>query len=1269
MRSNFLRFVVCAMVALFLGGAVALAQLESGQIAGTVLDPTGAVVTNAAVAVRNVDTNAERNTVSSSTGAFLLPGLTPGHYVVTVTSGSFKPYTAKVEVAVGAHVTIDVKLSLSSSVIQVQVVAEGGVEVNTQTQELSQVIDGQQLQQLPSLTRDPYDFVGLSGNVSSGDSTGNTAGGGGQNLTNRGVGFAINGQRETGTEILLDGVENIAVFSDGVGEDVPVDAVQEYSVITNNYSAQFGRASGGVVNVTTKAGTNKFHGGVWEFNRLSAYTANTYGNDAANWAAAQQGDPTSPKGTYTRNQFGFQVDGPVLKNKLFFEVTTEWTKIRSAAVENEEIFDPSFIKLLPANAQNYFGTYGTGAVASTGVAATAGQVAGAGSFVSTDKNSCFFGVNSSKTDCLPFPGIGGVATPLNPSQPVFDNVTFHVPFNAGGGLPGNQYVLVGRADYNPTDKTSMFFRMGRESIVQENGTATYGAYPQYDVGTTSLNQSYLYSLNHTYSSSLFASFKASFTRYNTANSFDTTQTYTPNLMFVTPNDPATGGLISMPGLQNLSEPGEGGLPYGGPQNTIQIVPDISWTKGKHSLRFGGVYTYIQENAAYGAYVQAVEQLGANTLDSMNDLINADGNPIGSQLTAFDARVDPQGKYPCVANPSFWTTNDTVHDLNQTSGCTVTPPLSSANAARSYRYNDFAVYAEDSYRYTPKLTLNYGLRWEHYGVQHNNKSNLDSNFYFGTGQGLEAQTRSGQMFIADQSPAHGFWKARWGTFAPRVGFAYDVNGNGKTSVRGGFGMSYERNFGNVTFNASFNPPASAVLSPVCTAQTLTCTVGITNNDLGPLGLKGGASAPLPPAELRMPDPNIQVAQTQFWSLSLQHQITPSTVAQATYSGAHSVHLYDIENINQLGAGQVYLGDPITFSGDPDCPAANTIGSSWIANGGNYNPPYGDGNPNDPINNPINAPCFNRPNDQYSNINMRGSMGTGSYQSLLLGLQAQNIHSTGLDLVANYTWSHSLDDLSSTFGDSLQGGSGYIGSLGYTNLLQPKLDWGSSDYDIRQRLTISPIWATPWFKTGSAIEKETLGGWTISGIATIRTGTPFSVFDYTNDFTYYTVPRLTPASPITNYKVGSAQAIDPINHPNQFNSLTIPAPASTLPLNSTLGVSDFGPFPANMTHRNDFRGPGAWNVDVAVDKKFPITSTVNLEFRAEGFNILNHHNYYVNTTTLAYSAAVDNSSTTTPWSYTTPSPLGVTEEKGGLGSLATGGNNDERRFGQFSLRLSF
>jgi hypothetical protein len=260
-----------------------------------------------------------------------------------------------------------------------------------------------------------------------------------------------------------------------------------------------------------------------------------------------------------------------------------------------------------------------------------------------------------------------------------------------------------------------------------------------------------------------------------------------------------------------------------------------------------------------------------------------------------------------------------------------------------------------------------------------------------------------------------------------------------------------------------------------------------------------------------------------------------------------------------------------------------------------------------------------------------------------------------VTGNYTWSHALDDLSSTFGDSLQGGSGYIGSLGYTSLANPGLDWGSADFDVRNRLALSPIWETPWFKQGPMMEREALGGWTFSGIYTARTGSPFSVFDYDNDVTDYTVPRLTPATPLSSYSV--AKNPKPTGA-NLFNGLNIPLPASVTPLSSTLGISDYGPFPINMMRRNSLRGPGAWNYDMAMEKSFPITERVGMVFRAEGFNLLNHHNFYVNPTTLSYS---DVTPTTTP--------LFVSEEKGGLGTLAEGGNYDERRFGQFALRLTF
>jgi hypothetical protein len=787
---------------MLLTSAQLFGQLEDGKISGTVRDTSGAVIPEATVTVKSVATGAERSAQSGSIGQYLIPALTPGTYEVTVTNKGFKTFRTSVEVTVGGNATLDAQLEIGESTTVVEVVGGGATEVNTQTQEMSQVVDRQQMAQLPSLTRNAYDFVALSGNVSNGDSTSvnqgnNNVSGSGQNLTTRGVSFSLNGQRQSGTEILLDGVENVAVFTYAVGENVPIDSVQEYSVITNNFSAEYGRASGGVVNVTTRAGTNQIHGSAWEFNRLAAYTANTYANVVEG----------HPKGQYTRNQFGYLVGGPILKNKLFISQSTEWTRVRSQASLTQEIVDPSFLAMLPTNTRAYFAQFGTGAYPTSSVASTAGPLGIAGS------------------------QINGTGVPIATSQAVFDNVNYKANFDAGGGLPGNQYALVGRVDYNLSDQTQMFVRGGREYIDYLPGTVFYSPYPQYDVGFTDLNQSYLYSLTHTFNSSLLNNSKVSFTRFNIQDSFNTALVNTPSLELATPADPVTGGFIQMPGLENEG-PGAGGLPYGGPQNTLQFGDDLSWTKGKHNLKFGGMFTYIQLNVASGAYAQAEELLGPSFATSLTDLINSAGNPGGSQLSSFEVRVDPQGALPCPF--------DQFGNLITSPSCAVTPPLSPAADARSYRFKDWAVYAQDSFRLTPRLTVNYGLRYEHYGVQHNNHQNLDSNFYYGSGSGIEQQVQNGEVQLTQKSSTGQFWAPRWGTAAPRVGFAYDLLGNGKSSLRGGFGISYERNFGNVTYNASFNPPASAVVSANCAAGDVGCTTLVTNSNLGPLGLPGPAS---------------------------------------------------------------------------------------------------------------------------------------------------------------------------------------------------------------------------------------------------------------------------------------------------------------------------------------------------------------------------------------------------------------------------------------------
>src|SRR6185436_3778205 len=285
----------------------------------------GAVVAGASVVLKSVDTGAERRTTTSDAGTYVVTNLQPGIYDVRIEAQGFAPTTQRAQVTVGSKLSLDIALSAQASSEQLTVVAgDSGVAVNTETQMLSNTVTGRQIVELPTLTRNPYALVQLSGNVSPGDAS-DPAG-----ATVRGAGFAINGQRSASTNILLDGADDNNSFTASVGQSVPLDSVQEFQVITGNFSAEFGRASGGIVNVATKSGSNNFHGTIYEFNRVSALAATGF-NDNANGVK---------KGVFTRNQFGYSVGGPIKKDKLFFFNSTEWIRVRS---------NTAFISLVPTD--------------------------------------------------------------------------------------------------------------------------------------------------------------------------------------------------------------------------------------------------------------------------------------------------------------------------------------------------------------------------------------------------------------------------------------------------------------------------------------------------------------------------------------------------------------------------------------------------------------------------------------------------------------------------------------------------------------------------------------------------------------------------------------------------------------------------------------------------------------------------------------------------------------------------------------------------------
>lgn len=211
--------------------------------------------------------------------------------------------------------------------------------------------------------------------------------------------------------------------------------------------------------------------------------------------------------------------------------------------------------------------------------------------------------------------------------------------------------------------------------------------------------------------------------------------------------------------------------------------------------------------------------------------------------------------------------------------------------RNYQYNDGAVYAQDSWKVTPRFTLNLDLRWEYYGVQHNANPALDSNFVLGTGATIFDQIRNGSVKTASQGGV--FWKPDYKNFGPRVGFAYDLFGDGITSLRGGYGISHERNFGNVTFNSIQNPPAYGVVSIVSNVD-VPYTLPIFVDTAGPLS--GTGTKAFPTVSQCAINQNIQTAYAETWDFAVERQLARSQVLSLDYSGSHGVHLYDIANIN-------------------------------------------------------------------------------------------------------------------------------------------------------------------------------------------------------------------------------------------------------------------------------------------------------------------------------------------------------------------------------------
>jgi len=1050
----------------------AMAQSFTGSIRGTVTDPAGAVIPNATVMVMAVDTGQTRTATTNSLGEYIFPSLPPGTYKIRIAAQSFSAGEITAQLAVAQELRANAQLKVGPETESVQISAgEGGVTVETQNAELSNVVNQRQIAELPLITRNPYDLITLSAGATDGPDRGSG--------NQRGAGFAVNGLRSQSGNFLLDGGENNDTFTSTSGQSVPLDTIQEFRVQTSNFTAEFGRNAGYVANVVTKSGSNKFHGSVYEFNRNSALAANDSFNNANGL----------DKSFFNRNQFGFSIGGPVIADKTFFFGSGEWLKVRSSVDTPFYVPTPQLIGASSSATQNIFSTFNAPAI--TGRLITAGAL-GLNSLVDANGN------------------------PVDPSTPLFGRVNRPVPQDAGAGSPQNTFLWTGRVDHQFSDRTSFFGRYAYDREEDQLGSQSFSPYQGFDTLNKNRNQNLSLQLTHTWSPNIVTESRFVYNRLLNEQPLGSAPV-TPTFLISDIISQQTDGDTVLPGYFGTANLLGNAIPFGGPQNLYQWYTSLNYQRGDHSFKFGGQYVHIRDNRTFGAFENALADFG-----TVQDFIR--GN-----IQDYEIAVNPNGQLP---------------------GQVLNAPFTAPSFTRHFHYNEVGLFGEDTWKLTRHLTVNAGLRWEYFGILHSpgSEQSLDSNFYLGPGSNELQQIASGQFALTSSQTGdlqNRFYKPDYKDFGPRLGLAYDLRGDGKTVLRAGYGIYYDRNFGNVLFNVIQNPPNYAVL-----------IAGSGNNPLAPITANVDQYAALAAlsgqsysSSARAIDQNLRTAYSNVWNVNVQHELAGDYVVTLAYAGSNGIHLYSLNNINRAGSG-VLLGDP-----------------------GRLNPTI-------------------------SGINFRGNDGHSNYNSFQARVDSRYIKRAGLQFTAAYTWAHAIDNESSTFGDSYLLSRVGQGVFGFQDAFNPAGDKGDADFDVRHRFVTSFNWDIPFARDlHSHLLKKALNGWAMNGILSFRTGTPFTIFDTgqaNNNGQQAIRPTVNGALPT----VGALTPVAGVG--GTFNYLDLSSFVSTPSVN--------GPFIGTLG-RNTFRAPGMQSWNASFVRNIAITESKKLQFRAELFNLFNHPNLFL------------------------------------------------------------
>jgi hypothetical protein len=1094
---------------LLIAGFAGVAFAQTGSIQGTVVDSSGAVVQGADVIVRNLETNARRAVSSSANGVYSVPNLPVGHYEITAKKESFKAYhLSDIQLTVAQALGVDITLEAGTVTEEVMVRASDVPPVDLETSQISNLVDERTMKDLPLLTRNPYDLLLLS----PGTATTNGLGG-----------YTVNGSRDRNNNFLLDGVDNNDTSVPGAQGSVVLssspESAQEFRVITDTFNAEFGRNTGAIVDVVTKSGSNSLHGDAYEFGRWD------WLGGARDWFNKNT-DPETGKleklNPYIRNQFGYSIGGPIIKNKTFFFFNEEFNRFRTTLTNQATVPTQEF-KTGQFNYQTFDNNNNPVTVPVDLSQASL-------------ENS--FGLPADPT------GASVLALLPLPSLSNGDGYSGQLFFPSSDAQDSYQTVL--KLDHHLSDKHVLSVRLGYDHFQDPNAghfdilpggvggqseKAIAKALSANLVSTMSatLINNFNFGINH-----IFAGFNCN--GLDKLNSVSPLDKFGRGWDYLT--DPYTGfGCLALASDLQYRDTG-----------TTSYADDLTWVRGSHTMKFGADFRNIAESGPDGFF-------------SRRQVSLTPGLSFGFPLLDFGPNIPFD---PFVQDAAALYYGFVIGDLNAeffSKGGSQRIPLDD----RHFRQHEYSFFAQDAWKVRRNLTLSLGLRYQFNGVPYEEHANFSN---------LLTDPASFPVVFSVVGPGTGkmIYNNDYSGIEPRIGFSYDPKGNGKTAIRGAFGIFHDRVFGNLFGNARGNPPFEQDWSQQ-PFDTLAGT-GI----LVPIG--GGVFAlPSPPdttPSTTVPDgaqlgaivfdTHFKNSASSSWNFGIQRDIGWNSVLDVAYVGTKGSHIFRVMDGNPpdpaLAAQLVaYCSVPNAF----DCTPQDVTKGNLYTGADNGFLPF-----NAIAHNALVEPSYNR------------SISSSIYHSL----QAKITHrfSHGLQFQGSYTWAHAIDDA----GDPLNPAASNRSFPRNSRALYQER--GNSDNDIRHIAVVNYIYELPFGKGKSHLSGGALGrvfeGLQFGGIVTAQTGHAFDMFSITD-----------------------SQRTGLSNRPNLIGDPFAPG-ANT----GTPGVKVFFTNPdafaepaydtAPNLGRNHFYGPAYVNFDMSASKKMKFGERVGTELRFECFNVFNH-----------------------------------------------------------------